>query len=69
VGSLLRPRRALLWKGRFSVAEGIEVAVAITHLAKHGVSISLFIRFVNNYFRILFAFTGYRPPEYRPKGR
>jgi hypothetical protein len=35
VGSLLRSRGALLWKERFSEAEGIEVAVAITRLAKH----------------------------------
>src|SRR5271169_6312100 len=53
VGSLLRPRRALLRIGRFSKAEGIEVAVAMTRLAKHGGSISLFVRFVNDYFRIL----------------
>ena len=58
VGSLLRPRRTLLLKGRFSEAEGIEVAVAITRLAKHGVSISLFVRYVKSYFRISFAFLG-----------
>jgi hypothetical protein len=42
--------------GEFSETVGIEVAVAITRLAKHGESISLFVRFVNLYFRILFAF-------------
>src|ERR1700693_2048326 len=42
-GSLLRPCEALLRKGSFSEAEGIEVAVAITRLAKHGGSISLFV--------------------------
>src|ERR1700688_2111924 len=36
VGSLLRPRGVSLRKGRFSEAVGIEVAVAITRLAKHG---------------------------------
>jgi hypothetical protein len=63
VVSFLRPRRTFLRRGRFSEAEGIEVAVAITHLAKHGGSISLFVRFVNNYFRILFAIerVGERP--------
>ena len=55
VGSLQRPRRALLRKEGFSEAEGIEVAVAITRLAKHGRSISLFVRFVNHYFRLSFA--------------
>ena len=58
VGSTLRPRGAFLWQGRFSEAVGIEVAVAITRLAKHGASISLFVRFVKNYVRILFAFYG-----------
>jgi hypothetical protein len=55
VGSFLRPPGTFLRRRRFSEAEGIEVAVAITRLAKHGGSISLFVRFVNNYFRILFA--------------
>ncbi len=56
VGSLPRTRRAfLLLKESFPVAVGIEVAVAITRLAKDGVSISLFVRFVKNYFRLLFA--------------
>src|SRR5579864_5016551 len=36
VGSLLRPWRAFLRKGRFSEAVGIEVAVAMTRLGKHG---------------------------------
>src|SRR5579863_8776798 len=58
VGSLLRARRGLLWEGRLSDAEGIEVAVAITRLGKHGGSISLFIRYVKNYVRILFALAG-----------
>src|SRR5580693_4721328 len=35
VGSLLRPRRALLGKGKVSEAVGIEVAVGITRLGKH----------------------------------
>jgi hypothetical protein len=60
VGSFLRPRRTFLWNGRFSEAAGIEVAVAITRLAKHGASISLFIRFVKNYIRLLFASAGHR---------
>jgi hypothetical protein len=58
VGSLLRPWRAFLRKGRFSEAVGIEVAIAMTRLAKHGGSISLFIRFVKNNIRILFAYSG-----------
>src|SRR5260370_39623289 len=49
VGSLPRTRRAfLLLKESFPVAVGIEVAVAVTRLAKHSVSISLFVRFVKN---------------------
>ena len=55
VGSLLRPRRTFLRSGKFSEAVGIEVAVAITRLGKHAGSISLFLRFVKNYFRLLFA--------------
>jgi hypothetical protein len=60
VGSLLRTRETFLRKGRFSVAAGIEVAVAMTRLAKHGSSISLFVRYVKNYFRVLFACGGPR---------
>src|SRR5579863_10381854 len=48
VGSLPQPRRALLRKAKFSGAVGIEVAVAITRLAKHDASISLFVCFVKN---------------------
>jgi hypothetical protein len=57
VGSLLRPWRAFLRKGRFSEAVGIEVAIAIARLGKHGESISLFVRFVKNNIRILFAYS------------
>jgi hypothetical protein len=55
VGSLLRPRRALVLEESFSGAKGIEVAVAITRLARYQGSISLFVRFVNHYICILFA--------------
>src|SRR5882672_12601339 len=58
VGSLLRPRRTFLRKGGFSEAVGIEVTVRIPCLAKHGGSISLFVRFVKDYVRLLFAITG-----------
>jgi hypothetical protein len=34
---------------------GIEVAVAITRLAKHGAIVSLLVRFVKHYIRYLFA--------------
>jgi hypothetical protein len=34
---------------------GIEVAVAITRLAKHEAIVSLFVRFVKIYLRYLFA--------------
>jgi hypothetical protein len=56
VGLLLRPWSAFLRKGRFSEAVGIEVAVAMTRLGKHGGSISLFVRFVKDNLRILFAY-------------
>jgi hypothetical protein len=55
VGSTLRLREAFLGKERFVEAVGIEFAVAITRLAKHAGIISLFVRFVNKYFRISFA--------------
>ena len=56
VGSILRTRAAFFFAARKSlVAEGVEVAVAITRLAKHEASISLFVRFVKNYIRFLFA--------------
>src|SRR5215469_9646863 len=50
VGSSLRLLRVLLERVGLPVAEGNLVAVAIARLAKHGRSISPFIRFVKNYF-------------------
>jgi cyclopropane fatty-acyl-phospholipid synthase-like methyltransferase len=62
VGSILRTRAAFFFAARKPlVAEGIEVAVAITRLAKHESSISLFVRFVNNYIRFLFAHASRMP--------
>lgn len=58
VVSLLRARATFLRKGRLSEAEGSVVAVAIARLAKHGGSISLFVRHVKDYIRILFALGG-----------
>src|SRR5579863_4957311 len=55
VGSLPRLRGVFLPKGRFSEAAGIEFAVAITRLGKHEESISLFVRHVKKYLRLLFA--------------
>ena len=52
VVSIRGPRGAFRWSGKLAEAVGIEVAVAITRLAKHGVSISLFIRFVKQYLSI-----------------
>jgi hypothetical protein len=69
VGSLPRPQRALLCKGSFSEAAGIEVAVAITRLAKYAWSISLFVRLVKGYFRILFANDGLKPARLRAEGQ
>jgi hypothetical protein len=46
VGSIRRLRARFPVGGRVSEAAGIEVAVAITRLAKHSASISLFVRFV-----------------------
>jgi hypothetical protein len=51
------------------VAVGIKVAVAITRLAKHGESISLFVRFVKNYFCLLFAFKGRKADPKRAEGQ
>jgi hypothetical protein len=62
LGSILRARLAFFFESRKSlVAEGIEVAVAITRLAKHGDIISLFVRFVNKYLRFLFAILARAP--------
>lgn len=46
VVSIRGPREAFRRSGRLVEGKGIEVAVAITRLAKHGESISLFIRCV-----------------------
>src|SRR5579863_2503444 len=48
VVSLLRARATFLRKGRLSEAVGSVVAVAIARLAKHGRSISLFVRHVKD---------------------
>ena len=49
------PRGAFRLSGRLVGTMGIEVAVAITRLAKHEAIVSLFVRFVKIYLRYLFA--------------
>jgi hypothetical protein len=51
-GSIRGPRGTFRCGEGLPLAVGIEVAVAITRLAKHGRIISLFIRHVKNYFAI-----------------
>jgi len=69
VGSTRGPRGTFRRSGRLVEAMGIEVAVAITRLAKHGGIVSLFVRFVKHYIRYLFACWAYRNGPFLPNIR